>query len=292
MIRFRQALFGALATLILAPTIAHAEASLTTPQVGDTYELVLTKDTTQQGSQGSSGSSHDKDSIIERVTGIRTDGTELEYDLPNTVTAQERSSNWQLPVRIFRPYNGPVQLLNEAELNDRLDKWLKAARLPRSACGQWIFTWNAFQIECDPQSVIKTVEAFDLSNGKLMEGATYQDADASAPVTLTKSSSGQDGAVFAAEMQVNPDTVRHARAESDVVVGQIMKKPMSLDAALAKHTADSISGTISLRFETDAAGNARRRTKVIKLDIKTPDGQSEEQTTTETLERRLISQGK
>ncbi|HKD48765.1 MAG TPA: hypothetical protein VKB67_13850 [Rhizomicrobium sp.] len=287
---FRLAQFGVLAAMLLAPTITHAAANSSAPKVGDTYELILTKDTIQQGSQGSSGNSHDKDTIIERVTGIRTDGIEVEYDLPDTATAKERASNWQLPARIFRPFAGPVQLLNGAELNDRVNKWLKATGLSRSACGQWIFTWNAFQIECDPQSVIKTVEAFDLRNPSLSEGATYQDTDANGPVTLTKASSGQDGAILVAEMQLNPDTVRRARAESDVVVGQIMKRPISLDAAVAKHAADTISGTISVRFETDTSGNARRRTKVTKLNIKTPDGQSETQTTTETLEWRLISQ--
>ena len=52
---------------------------------------------------------------------------------------------------------------------------------------------------------------------------------------------------------------------------------------------DMVSGTISVSFETDLAGTARRRTKVTKLDITGPDGGSETETVTETLERRLIS---
>jgi hypothetical protein len=90
-------------------------------------------------------------------------------------------------------------------------------------------------------------------------------------------------------MPVDPEAVRRARAESDVVVGEIMKKPVSLDAALLERAREIVSGTISVTFETDPAGNVRRRTKVTKLDIKGPDGRSETRTVTETLERRLIS---
>jgi hypothetical protein len=68
-----------------------------------------------------------------------------------------------------------------------------------------------------------------------------------------------------------------------------MNKPVTLDAALRERAGETISGTISVTFETDSAGNVRRRTKVTKLDIKGPDGQSETETVTETLERRLIS---
>jgi hypothetical protein len=87
-------------------------------------------------------------------------------------------------------------------------------------------------------------------------------------------------------MPVDPDAVRRARAESDVVVGEIVRKPVTLDAALHERAKETISGTISVAFETDSAGNARRRTKVTKLDIEEPDGRSETQTVTETLERR------
>jgi len=92
-------------------------------------------------------------------------------------------------------------------------------------------------------------------------------------------------------MSVDANAVRRARAESDVVVGEIMKKPMSLEAALQERAREVISGTISVAIETDPAGNVRRRTKVTKLYTKGRDGRSETQTITETLERRRISSG-
>ena len=280
---------GMVAALLLPASVAHAGTFPQAPQVGDAYEITLVKDSVQQGSNGSSGSSHDKDTIIEQVTGVRADGLELQYDLPNTTTADERTRIWQFPVRVFKPFGGPAQLLNGPELEARLDGWLKAASLSRTACGHWIFTWNAFRIECDPQSVIKTVESFDLRSADLREGAPYQETEARGPGTLARKAAGPDGALFAVEMPVDPDAVRHARAESDVVVGEITNKPVTLDTALRERASETVSGTISVAFETDSAGNVHRRTKVTKLDIKHPDGRSETQTVTETLERRPIS---
>ena len=281
-------IMGIVALILSECTAARAGAPPRAPQVGDTYEIILTKESEQQGSLGSSGSSHDKDTIIERVVGLHVDGVEFEYDLPKATTADERASNWQFPARVFKPFRGPAQLLNAAELEARVDKWLKAANWSRSVCGHWIFTWNAFRIECDPQSVIKTVETFDLRSVDLREGASYQETGALGLGTLAKKPTGAEGATFAVEMPVDPDAVRHSRAESDVVVGEIMHKPVNLDAALRERAKETVSGMISVEFETDSSGSVRRRTKVTKLDIKGPDDRSETETITETLERRLI----
>ena len=283
---------GIVGALLLPAIVARAGALPLAPQVGDTYEITLTRDSAQQGTHGSSGSSHDEDTIIERVIGVRADGLELQYDLPSAATADARARNWQFPARVLKPFGGPTQLLNGPELEARVDGWLKAAGWPRTVCGHWIFTWNAFRIECDPQSVIKMVQSFDLRSADLREGAPYQETEARGSGKLARKAAGPDGEIFAVEMPVDPDAVRRARAESDVVVGEIMNKPVSLDAALRERAREIVSGTISVAFETDPAGNVRRRTKVTKLDIKGADGRSETETATETLERRrLISRG-
>jgi len=279
---------GVIAALLLTDIVVRAGASPRAPQVGDSYEITMTRASEQQGSHGSSGSSHDKDTIIERVIGLRADGLELEYDLPKAITADERAGNWQFPARVFKPFRGPVELLNGPELEARLDGWLKSAGWNRTVCGHWIFTWNAFRIECDPQSVIKTVESFDLRSVDLRDGAPYQEAGARDPGTLAKKATGPDGAIFTVGMAVDPDAVRRARAESDVAAGEIVNTPVTLDAALRERARQTVSGTISVAFEADAAGNVRRRTKVTKLEIKKPDGGSETETVTETLERRLM----
>jgi len=279
-----------IAGLLLLANDARGESPQSAPKVGEEYEISKRYETSQQTSDGSSGSSRGRDTILERVIGVREGGLELEYDLPKNATVEDRARSWQFPVRVFRPTNGSMQLLNRLELEARVEGWLKAAGWTRAVRGRWIFTWNAFRIECDPQSVIKTVEAFDLRSADLREGAPYQETEARGPGTLTRKAAGPNGATFAVVMEIDPDAVRRARADSDVAVGEIMRKPVTLDAALRERAKESVSGTISVTFDTDSARNVRWRTKVTKVETKGPDGRSESQTVTETVERRPVSE--
>jgi len=280
-------LMAAIAALLLPA--ACGQLVKPAPKVGEEFEISKRYETSGHASDGASGSSRGRETFLERVVGTREGGLELEYDLWKDATAQDRARTWQFPVRVFRPSTGPMQLLNGPELEGRLEGWLKAAGWTRAACGRWIFTWNAFRIECDPQSVIKILEALDLRFANLREGAPYQEAEARGPGRLTRTAAGPNGETFAVAMEVDPDVVRRARAESDVAVGEIMRKPVMLDAALRARANESISGTISVTFDTDAGGNVRRRTKVTKVETKGPDGRSESQTATETVERRPVS---
>jgi hypothetical protein len=282
-------LIGLVTALVLPASIANAGEFPEKPQVGDTYELRLTRRSVQQSSDGSAGSSNDEDTIVEQVTAVRGDGLELQYDLPTSATAAERARTWQFPVRVFKPSGAPAQVLNSPELETRLDAWLQAASLSRTACGSWVLSWNAFRIECEPQSVIKALQPYDLGTAIPREGELYQDSESGSSGTLARSSGGLDGEIFTVEMHVNPDAVRRARAESDVVVGAIVRKSVSLEAALRERAGERVAGTISVVIETDPAGNVHRRTKVTKLDIQCLDGHSELQTITETLQRRRIS---
>ena len=81
---------------------------------------------------------------------------------------------------------------------------------------------------------------------------------------------------------------RRERAEADMVIGEIMRKPVTLETTLAARSKEQVEGTISVTFEADAAGNPRKRTRVMKLKIKRPDGVSEDRISTRTVERRLV----
>jgi hypothetical protein len=274
----------AMIAVVLAPVGGvRARRSGAGPKRGDAYELTLIRDTAQRESRGGTSTSHDEDTLIERVVEVRADGLELEYDLPSA--SPDRASEWHFPARVFRPSRGPMQLLNRAELEARVDGWLKGGGLSRANCGKLIFTWTAIRIDCDPQSVIKMIERFDLTSLEAREGATYVDPNAVGPAPLGRGSSER---TFAAEMAVNPDAVRRGRAETDVGVANLMQKPLTLEEALRERARDTVSGTISVVFEVDPAGDVRRRTTVAKVEIGRPDGRMENQTTTETLERRLI----
>lgn len=258
-------------------------------QVGDTYQITITKEMSEQSSTGGSGTSRDKDTMFERITGMRADGLEVEYSLPPSASKNDQIMNWQLPVRMFKPHQGAMQLLNAGELETRLGIWLKTAGFSREMCGHWIFTWNAFRIECDPQSVITLIQKIDLSSADLRDGAVYEDADARAPGILIKAITESGQASFKVVLEADPEVVRRASAESDVVVRQLMREPITLEEALREHQKEKISGTISINFEADSHESTLKRIKVTQLKIESPDGQTQSRTLKETTERRLIS---
>lgn len=281
-------LIATLGALLSLPNAACSESPPSAPKVREVYEISKKYETTSQSSDGSQGTSSGLEAVLERVIAVQGGGVELEFDLPKEATAEDRARSWQFPVRVFRANDGSMRLLNGSELERRNDEWLKAAGLTRAACGHWIFTWNAFRIDCDPESAIKLVEAFDLRSARIREGASYKDTEARSPGTLTRKSADPDGATFAVVMEIDPDAVRRGRAESDVAVGEMTQKPVTLDAALRERAKDEVSGTISVTFDTDSAGNIQRRTRVTSIETKRPDGKSETQTVTETVERRSV----
>jgi hypothetical protein len=276
-------------TIAIIALIAPATADAPThhPRAGDSYEITRVQQTESRGTDGSSSTAFDKDSLLESVIAVRADGLELEYDLPAVDTGQ-RDDQWQFPARIFKPRKGPLELLNRAAMEARVEAWLKRAKLPRTACAHWYFSWNAFQVQCDPQSVIALIEEFDLSVPDLREGAPYRDAEAGAPAPLKRRSAGPNGASFVVEMPINPDRVRRGQAEADVATGEISRKPVTLEAALRERAKEQVSGTISITLEADSAGNVRRRTRILKLKIRSASGGTETQTVTQTFERRLV----
>ena len=270
---------------ILPSLAACAPPGPRAPQVGDTYEIATDRESSEQSTDGSTSSSSDRDAISARVLAVRDGGVALEYDFPKDTQPDERASTWQLPARVFRPAHGPIQLLNRAELEMRVDPWLKKAGMARAACGHWIFTWNAFRIDCDPDSAVKIIEGFDPAPPELRDGALYRDPDALGPAPLKKSA---DDKAFVVELAIDPERVRKERAETDLTVAEISRKKLTLEDALHAHADEAISGTIAIRFEVDSAGEVRRQITVTTIKITTPNGRSDTRTVTQTLERRLL----
>lgn len=279
-----------LALSALGEPVAGADALGPPPRVGQQHEITRSYENSQQGSVGSTGSSSGRDAILERVVAVSDEGIELEYDLRLGATAEDRARNWMFPARVLRQPNGAMRLLNSADLSARLERWLTAAKWTREVCGRWIFTWNAFLIECDPTAVIKTIEGFDLFSD-LREGAPYEDPFARGSGTLLRLADGPDGARFSVTMEVDPEAVRQERARMDVALGEIMQRPVTLDAALLARGWERATGTIEVTIDTDAARQPIRQTRVTRLEIVEADGNTETETQTVTLEKRPVSGG-
>lgn len=271
---------------------ALARQALAPDRVGDTYEIQLTNATESATDDGSSSSrSSSGGLLIERVVALRDDGLELVFDLPPDATAEERARDWQWPARVIKSADGSLQLLNAPELGARIEAWLILGGFPREACGQWIFTWNAFRIECDPQSVISALAPFDLRVQDLRDGAPYSLPGGLEPASLRAESTGPGGSVFVGEAAIDPHAMRRERAESDVVVAQIMGDPKTLEAAMESRASEQIAGTITLTLTTDAQGRVTRRTTVVRLIITDPEGVVERTRSTQTVERRPLQPG-
>ena len=293
-----------IAAFLSLSLLAHdtrADSSASQSRSSQVYEITKQYDTTEQVNNRSRGSSRGREAYLERVIAERNDGLELEYDFPENTPKQVRDRSWQFPVRILLLSNGSMKILNRLELELRVEDWLKSAGWTREVCGQWMFTWSAFRIECDPGSVLKILRNINLRDPGIRDGAQYQEDTALTPGTLiknkagesrdvsdSKTDSGPDRVTLTTELQIDPESVRRTRAESDVVVGKIMRKPVTLEAALQKRAKDNISGKMTVSFDLDSASNIVKRTRLSTIETTSPDGKTEIQTVTETVERRLL----
>jgi len=259
-------------------------------RVGDVYETAIRLQTKSTRTSGS-GSSSSGSVLRERVIAIRDGGVELEFDLSKDTEPKHRARYWQYPVRVFKPRSGPFELLNEPELQERLQAWLETDERIKALCDRWVFTWTAQRIDCNPQSVLRHLERFDLRPADFREGGLYQDAHALAPQPLRSTGSELGGSALLVDLVIDPEVVRRERAELDIAVAQMTRRePPSLKEALEARSGERISGTISITFELDGEGRIVRRTKVTETSITTSGGGLEQQVNTETTRRHRLEE--
>lgn len=279
-----------LALSIPSGAVIHTQTNASRAKVGDVFEIRNEYTTSQSSGDESSGSSSGHTTMIERVIDVRTDGVVLEYDLPQETKPIDRSRQWQFPARILRPVVGPISLLNSAALEARATDWLKRAKLARADCGRWIFTWNAFRIECDPESAIKIVKQYDLGNERLVAGVRYDDVQATQSGFLDKGIVTAEGTQFAVSLPLDADKVRREMAESDMIVAEIMRKPITLDQALGAQKKKDIAGSLSITLDVLPSGQLWCRASVTKVRIAEASQKIETRMVTETIERRKIDE--
>jgi hypothetical protein len=280
----------AIALLFLASEVVHAQSGQRPANPGDVFEISVEAHSSSRTEPGGSGQTHSSFGLVERVIGARDGGVEVEFDLPEDTSAEDRSREWEYPARVLRTDQGSLQLLNGPEMEERIARWLEAAQLPRSACGSWYFTWTAFQIECDPQSVIPEIEAFDLGAVELRDEGPYRKVGTLGSTILRRTGSSAAGATFVATLQIDPGAVRRQRAEIDRVLAEVSRAQVpTMEAALAAHSSDRISGTVTITFEAAADGRSIRRTTVTEMEIAERDGRVETSTSTEIVTRRRVT---
>lgn len=277
-----KSIFVSVACVFLSVPAAAQEYADT---VGDSYKITLKRTSESKTDDGSSSSSSVSHAYVEHIDAVGPEGTQRTFDVSLDEGEERHSANWQFPARVLEAPDGALSLLNREELEERRDAWLEEAEIPAEACGIWYFTWNAFQIECDPDAILDTIRAIRIQPRVLAEDADYSAPMALAPSRLTESSKGDEGATYSAVMGVDPDAVRKGEAQTKVVVGEIMKEPISFEAAYADLADEEISGTIAVTLQADTQGRVWRRSTATEIETLKPGGVAEQSTSIEVIER-------
>jgi hypothetical protein len=266
------------------PTFAQISDEI----AGDRFRITLFHETAAKGEDGSSSSSRGGHEYLEEIAAVRADGVERIYDVPLEPDSEERLITWQFPVHVLETNDGGIEVLNRDELERRRDAWLEAAEIAEEACGTWYFTWNAFQVECDPDAIVETIRAIKIQPDDMMVGASFKHPAAHEPGELTGGDEEGVGVLRSAHMLLDPDYIHRAKAESDVIVGQLMQEPISFEEAYSKRKAERITGTIDVSLEADPEGRVWKRTTAITSETTEVDGNVERSVSTETVERRRL----
>lgn len=271
------------ACLILA-LIASPALARHSPEIGTITAITVryeTQSVKEMGSSSSRGSYH----YVERVVAASEEGVEREYVNPES--GEDRPlADWHLPVRVLERPDGTLVITNRAEMEARRDHFLQEAEIPVEACGSWYFTWNAFQVECDPDSVLSTIAYLDIQPQILAEGALYQHDKALRPGTLSIVAVEGEGTTYRTQMPVSPDAIRLESAEGDVVVGEIMRDPITLEEAIAARRGDIVEGTVTVTLTADPDGVVHTRTVELEVDYTDSEGVVEHTTARRTTTRR------
>ena len=187
-----------------------------------TYLLSGEYETNSENVDGSgNSSSRGRTNVAERVVAESDAGTVLEYYLPGNPEDIRGAAMWMFPAQILAGVDGSKQLLNSAELDQRLEDWLVLAELTREECGRWLFTWTAVQVECDPEAVVTEIESLGTRPGQLADGTQLTVKGAATPITLHESASLNGRRCFSGTAPVDPDAVRLSEAKAQVVVAEI-----------------------------------------------------------------------
>lgn len=273
--------FAILLTMISAPVLAQGPVE----QMGDSFRITVFHKSESKGETGSSSSSGGHE-YIEHIAAIREGGVERVYDIPRDLADESRLIDWQFPVQVFEAKDGEMQIVNRSDLEARRDAWLKAAEIPVEACGTWYFTWNAFQVECDPDAILETIRAIKIQPLNLKEGANYTHPAAIQAGSLQLLA--KDSSQFRVEMTVDEDYFHRSEAQSDVIVGEIMREQVTFQDAYERRKAERITGTIEVVLTASEAGQVVKKVTSIETIKIRSDGEEVQAKSTETIERKKI----
>lgn len=255
--------------------------------------IVYEAQTQSRTSDGGTGSSNTRSTILERSIGTRDGGLELEYSFPTTDIPENDA--WKLPARVFTKPGSSVQLLNENEIEERLEDYLEKYPEIRAHCGEVVFTWTAFEIHCSSSHVIDLVESYNLHIGPLAEGNLYEEPGALSPAPMHQISSASDNLVFQVELVLDPKNIQEEFEDSMEQVAQITgdsaSSIMNSSWNLAGDEKPKFSGTRLVTIEGTSTGLVVELRRETTLRIVGGGTFQETHTQIEILKRQSVESG-
>lgn len=240
--------------------IILAASLLAAPAAAQDYVLKLEYETdTQDDEDGSTSSASGWQAMAEKVISVTPEGTEVEYSLPFDPEEIRGNERWMFPARMRIAPDGGNTILNEPELLARNAAWLAEAKWTTEVCSRWGFSWTAYQVRCDPEAAIEVVEMHGMQPGRIAEGQPFKLEGALGPVVLTRVGGSEGRVVLTGSGPVDPAFVREKDARAALVMAEISRKTLTLEAATAKAAGITASGTLTVTFEIDAGGMVWRR---------------------------------
>jgi hypothetical protein len=258
-----------------APLAAAADDSAAAPDVTH-YEITSRYSTSSEG-QGSSGSSNGRSAYREAVRAEADGCRTRSFDLVDDPERKRPLVEWQMPI-VLRECPGAAPVLaNRDEMLARRDAFLAAIKVTTEACGRYYFTWNVFQIACDPDEAAQQTLKGDLSLIPLEDGAEYDLPDTGTRVTLALAPDAPPGQrIFTGTAVIDPEYLRDSAAKTIMVVAEVSGKTVTREEALAQIARHQFSGESAITVVEEAA--ADRITSTITWEDREVDAEGEVET--------------
>jgi hypothetical protein len=235
---------------VAAPTAAWAGES-----APDHYVIESRYETETEGDSGS-GSSSGRNTYTEFVRDEAGGCVLRSFDVVDDSKRPRPLAIWQFPLVLREcPGAAPVLANREAMLGRR-NAFLAAMGVGEEACGKHYFTWNVFQIECDPDEAVLWLAQIDLAAIRLEDGAEHVLADTGTRVTLQQVSDASPGArAFSGSGVVDPAFLRDKAVETIMVVAEVSGETITREEAVEQVAARQFSGETAITLvEEPAAG--------------------------------------
>lgn len=237
-----------------APVAASAQDSAAAPVVTH-YDITNSYSTSSQrpnGSGSSSGTTAYREAVRTEADGCRT----RSFDLVDDPEQKRPLAIWQFPLVLRECPGVTPELTSRAAMLARRDAFLAAMGVGMETCGKRYFTWNVFEIECDPDAAVRGLAGIDLAAIRLEDGAEYVLPDTSTRVTLRQKGDAPPGQrVFTASGSVDSAFLRDRAAKGIMVVAEVSGEIVTREEALARIAGHQFSGESAITLvEEPAAG--------------------------------------